>query len=104
MPFGAFIGARGAGLQPCHDAIRGGILCVSLQLSPSPHISLRLRIALVPMRRLRIVGNHHHSQRNRAVHPRQVTVVQLVPLIADLVVIGKLEGCQNGSRRNPAVG
>src|SRR6266481_7436400 len=63
----------------------------SLQLPPGFDILLSLGIRLVPARRLWIVGDHHQRQRDGPVHFLKVGVIDLVPLVADLVIIGKFE-------------
>src|ERR1035437_33799 len=60
-----------------------------LLLFANLHVARRLGVLLVPLRGLCAVGHIEDAERYRDIHLGQIVVVQLLPFVAGLVVIGE---------------
>src|ERR1035437_7366046 len=60
-----------------------------LLLFANLHVARRLGVRLVPLRGLCAVGHIEDAERYRDIHLCQIVVVQLLPFVAGLVVIGE---------------
>src|SRR5580700_5140605 len=61
------------------------------ELLPCLDVTLSLRIRFVPLYRPVALGHQEHRQCDRAIHFGHVAVIDLLPLVADGVVIGIIE-------------
>src|SRR2546430_8904722 len=75
-------------LNSSHSQISYAVFCLQKKIF---YIFPGLRIAFIPVRRRRIVGDHNPGQRNGPIHARQVRAIELVPLIADLLIVAEFE-------------
>src|SRR5690349_9684532 len=67
-------------------------------------IPVRFRILLVPLRRLIAVRQPDNRQRRCAVDLGHIVVIDLLPLVAHAMIIGKQKRHTEGMRRNTGLG
>src|SRR5262245_17814188 len=75
-----------------------------MKFSPRPHILFSLRIRFIPFRRLGAVRNGQERERDRPVDFGEVRVIDLLPVIPDVVIVGKYERDAERVRGNSGVG
>src|SRR5689334_7850256 len=78
------------GIETYFSGIWEQIKRLGMQSVRGVHVPARGRILLVPLRRNFIGSQTHDSQRHRAIYHCHIVVVNLIPAIAHLVIVGKL--------------